>query len=204
MKPLILFVILSIFILHTGNALAEEIVNKNPGFEIVNDGMPEFWSVDRDFPMEADVILDSKKSYSGKHSISIWKEGSSDSPATCMAASKPPGWVQEITEKIPTGKTVHMSAYVSTSKVADHMMGTAGTAGEAFIYVECLDEKGTVLNFHTTQYDNFDLSGNKDWARVDFDMEIPHETNKIKIYCRMSGQGQAWFDMVKMTLKHNS
>ncbi|MCD4786262.1 MAG: hypothetical protein K8T10_20760 [Candidatus Eremiobacteraeota bacterium] len=168
----------------TVSAIGAKQIIKNPGFEKVKNNLPLNWNWVGWFKPEVNFALDSQIKHSGKYSASI----SIKKITPRLQKFGPPNWAQNITKDVPAGKKIKMTGYIKTKNVS----------GNAPIGIQCWNTKtGKMIKFGTTQYSQ-PISGTKNWKKVTVEMEVPKETDKMRILCMLMGTGKVWFDEVKI------
>jgi len=127
--------------------------------------------------------LDREIKYSGNISLAI----SCDDPSILKKFGSP-YWAQEVTEQLPRGKKIKLTAYVKTRDVSEH----------ADIEIQCWDsEKQKIVANSSTELSN-PLRGTTDWTVVSCSLNVPIVTDKIRVLCKLSGTGAAWFDEIHL------
>lgn len=157
---------------------------KNPGFENVRNNLPLDWNWIGWLKPEVNFALDPQIKHSGKYSASI----SIKKMTPRLKKFGPPNWMQEIAKDVPVGKKIKMTGFIKTKNVK----------GVAPIGIQCWNIKtNKMIKFGTTQLSQ-PISGTTNWKKVTVEMDVPKETDKMRILCMLSGTGKVWFDEVKI------
>ncbi len=98
----------------------------------------------------------------------------------------PPNWAQDITTGIPVNKVVTLNVNIKSQDVQ----------GLAAVALQCWN-KGSIVGFGTTQH-SYPVSGSKDWMKASFSVNVPANTDKLRILCMLAGTGKAWFDEISL------
>ncbi len=85
------------------------------------------------------------------------------------------------------GKKMHLSAWIRTQGVKEW----------AGVWWRC-DTPGGVKGFANMQEEK--ISGDTEWARHEFTIDVPLDTVNISFGCLLSGEGTAWFDDLEIEL----
>jgi len=180
-------VIITLFLLigfMTVSTIGAKQIIKNPGFEKTKNNLPLDWSWIGWFKPEVKFALDSQIKHSGKYSTSIRIKELTPR----LKKFGPPNWAQDITKNVPAGKKIRMTGYIKSKNVS----------GVAPIGIQCWNTKtGKMIKFGTTQFSQ-PVSGTTDWKKVTVEMDVPKETDKMRILCMLSGTGKVWFDNVQI------
>lgn len=160
------------------------LLNRNPNFEKGSKGMPVDWYYAGLVQPEVTFLGDVAIKKSGRVSASIIIKEWTDR----IKKMGPPNWCQDITEKIPVGRKVRLTAWVRTKNVN----------GMAPVAVQCWNSKAQkIIGFGTTQK-TFPMAGTNEWKQVSIEMKVPEGTDKMRILCMLMGTGQVWFDDVEL------
>jgi len=155
---------------------------KNPGFELVKKGLPDQWMWVGWFNPEVKFARDTAVKHSGAASASITITKMTDR----LKKFGPPNFAQGIDGKLVAGKKIKMTGYIKTQNVK----------GVAPIGVQCWG-KGIIIKFGTTQFKQ-PVSGTTGWKKVTVVLDVPKNTEKVRVLCMLIGTGKVWFDDVKL------
>jgi serine/threonine protein kinase len=147
---------------------------RNGGFEtLINNEMPQDWDPVglgvKGLAMKADRDI----KHGGKASATTINTG---------ADAEPYNWRQDITDGVPTGKTVELTGWVRTKEV-----------NLAAVGVQLLDVGGRLVAFHTTQ-NKQEFKGTADWQPFTLRFPVPKDTVRVGVLAILMGRGQVWFD----------
>lgn len=181
MRLLSVFCIL--MLLSCGLGENKDIIVMNSGFESVVENLPLHWSYIGFFEPEVAFFVDSDKANNGRNSASI----KIIELTNRLNEFGPPNWAQNVSDNIPVGRDISLSAYIASENVQ----------GIAVIALQCIDKDGQIVGFGTTQYESA-VSGDSDWTKVGFNMTVHENTQLMRILCILAGTGQVWFDDVNI------
>ncbi|MFH0801922.1 MAG: hypothetical protein V2A78_05985 [bacterium] len=169
-----------LFILASGG-IGEGFLRNSGGEDLLWKG-PVGWSRVGLYP-GVTFAVDDEERFSGQHSLTII----STDPAV-RGKEPPPNWSQEIVESLPRGRHVVLTAVIKTRNVANF----------AAVAIQCLSyDQQKILVSATTG----PLLGNTDWKAVSCALLVPQETDKVRVFCLLSGTGQAWFDDIELDVR---
>ncbi len=163
----------------------EEIIEvKNPGFEEVNeDEWVTGWG--KMGGGDADFRVDTSKVHSGNHSVYI----------STKKDNNP--WVAQTLRGLIPGSMYEVSMFVNASGT-----GKKGASIKLEFYSEGTESSTTYLQPSAIPnvYPNgeYILNSNNRFVEHKTIFHVPEETAKVKLYLRLYGTGEAWFDDISV------
>lgn len=125
------------------------------------------------------ISLDSTVAYAGERSLQIKRVG--EGRFAAAIASFPTGQVR--------GKTVRLSGYIKTDRVADGTAGlffrVAGPEGEVLAW-PAMEETGPM--------------GTTDWTEYVLEVEVDPDAEDTRFGVILRGSGEAWFDALRIKI----
>jgi len=162
----------------------EEIVLKNPGFEeLTEDEWVTGWG--KMGGGDADFRVDTSKVHSGNHSVYI----------STKKDNNP--WVAQTIRGCLPGSLYEVSMFVNAN-----CTGKKGASIKLEFYSEGTESSTTYLQPSAIPnvYPNgeYALNTNNRWIEHKTIFHVPEDTAKVKLYLRVYGTGEAWFDDVSV------
>lgn len=158
----------------------------NPGFEKGAENKVSFWSASyeastflRDHEEDGvEFVWDRETRKHGEASVSIRNRG----------AEKLLSWRQSL-KTFPKGKKIKLIGYIKTRDVAN-----SGAASLVLRGLKGLKEQ-TLL---ATTAMSYDLTGSKEWTRVQVHAVVGIDTEEIQVLCQLEGSGEVWCDDLEL------
>ncbi len=179
-----------IYILVHGEGTYKRNLIVNPGFERGADGKVSFWTPSAagaafhggGRTSDSVFVWDDKVSHSGMFSISI---RNNNGPKTLS-------WRQQI-KVFPKGKRLKLTGFIRSEGV-----DPSGSASLVIRGLKGLKEE----TFSATSSMSFDLTGTKDWTRVQVLSTVTDDTQELQVLCLLKGSGTIWCDDLELTVVH--
>lgn len=178
MKKRLLSLLLSLFMFYALSAQVSSYLPLDLDIErdTGNSDLSEGW---RKMTSTYLITKDSIEKYNGKYSVSIKSVKDDDFPAGTAALRFPAEYA---------GKTIKLSGYLKVKDVSD---------GHAGLFLR-IDGETTVLAFDIMYREA--LKGTKDWSAYSVKLPIPENAKTIYVGAGLWGQGQMWFDDLKVSI----
>ncbi|MBE7025605.1 MAG: S-layer homology domain-containing protein [Ruminococcaceae bacterium] len=162
--------------------IVQEIMVPNAGFEEVDEnGWAKEWSHFNADASVAEFEIDSTRAYSGKNSLHIKATKNNPWAATTISGLVP-GCFYELTMFINSNVT--SSTWQATGNKLEFYSGRPS--------VETALADSSIPT--TYPLGAFLFNTNDRWVEHKTIFHVPENTQVVKIYCRIYGQGEAWFD----------
>lgn len=170
--------------------------NKNKGNLLINSGFEKgadkkvsswtasiagsaFWGGSR----EKDIFSwDDLTSHNGEFSVSINNKD--------MNKRQLLSWRQSLST-FPEGKKLRLSGYIKTRDVPSDGVAALVLRGLKGLKEETL--------FATTSM-SYDLTGTKDWTKVQTQGIVRGDTEELQVLCQLEGEGTVWCDDLKLSV----
>ncbi len=152
---------------------------QNPGFEEGNGPYMAYW---KKYPPTGEtcrLFRDTETKKTGVASAAVFIEQDIE--------YGPVNWSQQLFNP-PVGKTVRISGDTKTEGV-----------NETSIWFQCWGKTGELLR--KVSSDASYIGGTQDWTHLEFEAEIPPDTQSVMVRCVVVGTGKAWFDNVLISLE---
>ncbi len=141
------------------------------------------------------VTGDQPQQYTFSRDTTLKQNGASSGLLKFTSSEVPKGFgsvVQSFSADEYLGKRVRLSAYVKTQGVKDW----------AGLWMRIDGEKYKVLGFDNME--NRPIKGTTDWKKYEIVLDVPAESVTMNIGLLLTGEGQVWWDDVRLEVVDNS